>query len=263
MIRTTLHWLLLRRLLNRIVSGAIRRVLLQQALTDPQGREYRWLAAEINNFLASLEQEAETLRPVAHLDSLPSFGNRLMVEFAVYTAACDRLLRRSGVAPATAREVVSAMGWDIYRRMLGFASLPAKLVTRDPGRRLRWTIRILLWFPFNAPGAPGYAVDTRVEGKDILTHFNHCPPQTFIRKLSEQTDDPELLETFRQSWCLYDWAGADIIAGDNQRGHYRRLHTLSHGDSLCDMCWAARATGSPYSGSSPKRNSSSADQDIS
>lgn len=248
MTRSKLHWLLLRRLLNLTVSGAVRHVLSHQTLTDTEGREYRWLTAEINTFLASLEQEAESLRPVAQLDSLPSFGNRLMVELAVYTAACDRLLRRSGIAPAKAREVVAAMGWDIYRRMLAFSSLPAKLVTRDPGRRLRWTIRMLLWFPFNAPGAPGYAVDTRIEGGDILTHFSHCPPQSFVRKLSEQTDDPDLLEAFRQSWCLYDWAGADIIAGDNHRGHYTRRYTLSHGDSVCDMCWAAHASGRPHSG---------------
>jgi hypothetical protein len=101
---------------------------------------------------------------------------------------------------------------------------------------------MLLRFPFSAPGAPGYAVESRIEGDNILTHFSHCPPQTCIRRLSEETDDPDALESFRQSWCLYDWPGADLIAADGQRGHYRRPHTLSHGDPVCDMCWAARAS---------------------
>lgn len=201
----------------------------------------RWLVPEIAGFLDGLDAEAAELRTGARLETLPDYGNRLMVELAVYTSACDRLLRRNGVAPASAREVLADLGWDVYRRMLALASLPARLATRDPGRRLRWTIRLLLRFPFSAPGAPGYAVETRIEGEDILTHFTHCPPQTYVRRLSVETGDSHALEAFRASWCRYDWPGADLIAADGQRGHYSRRLTLSHGDPVCDMCWAARA----------------------
>ena len=241
----TLQWRLSRWVLRRTLSGAARRVLANRTLTDAEGRESRWLAPEMNAFLAILNAEMEELRPHAQLEALPSFGNRLMVELSVYTVACDRALRHMGTTPASARRIVADLGWDIYRRMLALTSLPVRVLTRDPGRRLRWTIRMLLRFPFNAPGVPGYAVETRVEGDDILTHFTHCPPQSFVRRLSVETDDPDILETFRQSWCLYDWPGADIIADDGQRGHYRRRRTLSHGDPVCDMCWAARSTTTP------------------
>ncbi|HCX66190.1 MAG TPA: hypothetical protein DHK64_01265 [Rhodobiaceae bacterium] len=166
-----------------------------------------------------------------------------MVELAVYTAACDRTLRRHGIAPASSREAVADLGWNVYRRMLAITSLPVRLVTRDPGRRLRWTIHMLLRFPFDAPGAPGCAVETWTEREDLFTHFTHCPPQSYVRRLSEETEDPDALEAFRQSWCLYDWPGADIIADAGERGHYRRRRTLSHGDAVCDMCWMARASG--------------------
>lgn len=245
---TPLRWRLSRGFLRRVVSGAARRVLASRALVDADGSEVRWLRPEIDRFLDELEMEADTLRPGAGLQMLPSFGNRLMVELAVYTAACDRVLRRNGIAPASARQVVADLGWDVYRRMLALSSWPVRLVARDPGRRLRWTIRMLLRFPFDAPGAPGYAVETRSEGEDLLTHFTHCPPQSYVRRLSEETGDPDALEAFRQSWCLYDWAGADIIAGDGQRGHYRRRRTLSHGDPVCDMCWRRRASGAARHG---------------
>lgn len=238
---TTPTWRLIRTGLSILLSRAAHRVLANYTLVDASGREFRWLRPEIKAFVRSMEAEAAALRPIAHLETLPSLGNRLMVELAVYTAACDRALRKSGVEPACARRTVADLGWEVYRRMLALTSLPARLATRDPGRRLRWTIRLLLRFPFNAPGAPGYAVESRVDGRDILTHFTHCPPQTFVRRLSEETSDPDSLETFRQSWCLYDWPGADLIAGDGRRGHYRRPHTLSHGDAVCDMCWAAQA----------------------
>jgi len=243
MVHPPLHWRLIRRAVRRIVAGAARRVLARRALRDTEGREVRWLTPEIDALLTALEPEATQLRRHAQLDALPSFGNRLMVELAVYTVACDRVLRGLGLAPVSARRTVADLGWDIYRRMLVLASWPVRRVTRDPGRRLRWTIRMLLRFPFDAPGPPGYAVETRVEDGDLLTHFSHCPPQTFVRRLSELEADPDVLAAFQQSWCRYDWPGADIIADDGRRGHYRRQRTLSRGDPVCDMCWVAHGSG--------------------
>lgn len=168
-------WRLIRRLLGRLLAGAAHRVLKNYTLVDTQGRRFRWLKPEITGFVQAMEVETEALRPGAQLETLPSIGNRLMVELAVYTAAGDRTLRRMGVEPACARLAVADLGWDVYRRMLAFTSLPVRLLTRDPGRRLRWTISMLLRFPFNAPGAPGYAVESRIQDDDILTHFTHCP----------------------------------------------------------------------------------------
>lgn len=243
----SIKWRLTRRILDHVVARSARRVLENHTLVDIEGHRFRWLHTEIEQFIEALELEVEALRPRARLETLPSFGNRLMVELAVYTAGVDRVLRRTGVAPASAHQAIADMGWDIYRRMLALTSLPVRIVTRDPGRRLRWTIRILLRFPFTALGEPGYAVDSWTEGGDIFTHFTHCPPQTFVRRLSEETRDPDALEAFRASWCLYDWPGSDIIAGDGQRGHYRRPRTLSDGDAVCDMCWKAGASGVVHS----------------
>ena len=236
-------WRLSRWLLGRVVASAARRVLVDRALTDVHGNRVRWLRPEIEGFIDAVEADAAALRPGARLEELPGLGNRLMVELAVYTSACDRVLRREGIAPESAHDALSDLGWDVYRRMLWLASLPARLLTRDPGRRLRWTIRMLMVFPFRAPGAPGYAVSAWTEGGDLFTHWTHCPPQSYVRRLSEETGDPDALAAFRSSWCRYDWAGADLIAGDGQRGHYTRSRTLSHGDPVCDMCWRAHAAG--------------------
>lgn len=189
---------------------------MNYTLVDIRGEKFRWLEPEISRFVQAMESEAEALRASARLETLPNLRNRLMVEPAVYTAACDRALRHLGVDPIRARQATADLGWDVYRRML-------------------------LRFPFNTPGAPGYAVESRVENGDILTRFTHYPPQTYVRRLSEETGDADALESFRQSWCLYDWPGAGLIAGDGLRGHYRRPHTLSDGDSVCDICRAAQA----------------------
>lgn len=232
---------LARKLIGRIVVRAARRGLAMRGLRDTEGHEVRWLAPEIEAFVAAMTAEATQLRAHARQAELPTFGSQVMVEMTVWTMAADRSLRARAIAPETARQVVADLGWDIYRRMLALSALPVRLLTRDPGRRLRWTIRALLVFPFAPSGAPGYAVRVSREGDDLLTHFTHCPPQSFARRLAQAGDNPDSLETFRQSWCRYDWPGADVIAGDGQRGHYRRRRTLSHGDPVCDMCWVAKA----------------------
>lgn len=240
--RPSLRLRLARRVIRQAVRRTARRELEHRQLVKADGTEVRWLATQTGAFMDTLDDEVNRLLARAKLETLPGFGNQLMVEMAAWTAAADRALRRHDISPVSARVVVSDLGWRIYRRMLGLTSAPFRLVTRDPGRRLRWTIRTLLIFPFNAPGAPGYEAVTRREGDNILTHFTCCPPQSFIRRIAEEDDDAHTLETFRQSWCMYDWPGSDLIAADGQRGHYRRRQTLSHGDSVCDMCWAARAT---------------------
>ncbi|KPN62855.1 hypothetical protein SAMN04488527_11276 [Aliiroseovarius crassostreae] len=236
-----LRWRIVSYRFRRVVVKAAKRVLVDRSLVDAEGRQIRWLEREIEKFIADMKADVDTLRPVAGLENLPSFGNQLMVEATIYTVSADRVLRKLGVEPNVAAQIVSDLGWGIYRRLLLPSTSVIGLITRDPGRRLRWTIRMLLWFPFNAPGAPGYEVRIIRQGDDILTRFTHCPPQSFARRLSEETNDPRVLEVFRRSWCTYDWPGADIIAGDGDRGHYTRPVTLSKGDPACDMCWRAKA----------------------
>ena len=245
----------MRWLLRRSVSKTARRILINRTLTDVEGHQFRWLDTEIDHLISQVEADVAALRDMADLDGLSSFGNQVMVEMAIYTAAADRTLRNAGLDPELVTEVVADLGWDIYRRLLRANSAPVRWVTKDPGRRLRWTIRLLLRFPFSAPGAPGYEVTAAQEGDTYLTYFKHCPPQSFARRLSCESDDPRVLETFRRSWCTYDWPGADLIADDGTRGHYGRSQTLSHGDPVCDMCWAGRVN---KNGSEPRASSGQA-----
>ena len=238
---TPLHWKMVRWLVRWELRRTCHRHLANRALHDEGGGAMRWLRQDRDRFLETLDQMVEEMRKVAGLHALPNGGSRLMVELAVYTVAADAALRRHGVRTDCAHSVVADIGWDLYRRMLRLSSLPARIASRDPGRRLRWTIRALLVFPFRPVGAPGYETRVFPEGDDLHTHFTHCPPQSFARRVATHHEDPELLEAFRQSWCLYDWPGADLIAGDGQRGHYRRASTLSAGDPVCDMCWRARS----------------------
>jgi hypothetical protein len=236
-----IQWRLVRWILWRFIRDAAGRVLIDRSLRSKTRQEIRWLRRDINFFLSEVSTKASRLRRLAQLGALPDFGSRLMVELAIYTVAADRTLRDRDLDPRSAQDALGDIGWSVYRRLLAVSSLPARLVTRDPGKRLRWSIRGLLIFPFRPVGAPGYAANVFREGEDIHTHFTHCPPQSFARRIADETDDPEALTGFANSWCKYDWPGADLIAADGHRGHYIRRRTLSAGDSVCDMCWVAHA----------------------
>jgi hypothetical protein len=218
-------------------------VLLTREISENDQPARRWLVPDFRRFMSQVAAMANDLRPIAELDALPRVGNRLMVEMAIFTSAAYRVFLDRGVPSDSARTLVADIGWDYYAALLRLTSLPFRLTTRDPGKRLQRTIQLLLRFPFSAPGTPGYAVDARTEGPDILTHFTHCPPQSFVRTLIARQSDRADLDAFRQSWRRYDWPGADLIAADGKRSHYVRRRTLSDGDAVCDMCWSARALG--------------------
>lgn len=216
------------------------REALQGRLLDPEdATRGRWLRADVRGFREATWRRVDQMLPEAGLDELPTWGSRLNVFMAVVTTAAYREMLDRGVRRDYAATLVADVGWKIYAWMLTASALLPRLLTRSPQRRLDWTLKLLMWFPFSAPGPPAYEVRAWSEGEKILTHWTHCPPQAFVRSLVEAGDDRGELEAFYRSWCLYDWAGADLLVGDGRHGHYQRPHTLSRGDAVCDMCWWA------------------------
>lgn len=218
------------------------RQILQGRLCDPDAPEKgRWLEDDVNDYLRRVWLRAKELMPLANLETLPTWGNRHNVFLAVVTTAAYQMMTERGTSARYACSLVADMGWKIYSRMLKTAAIPARIGTRDPRHRIAATLRMLMIFPFGAPGRPGYAATAWTEGADTYTHWTHCPPLAFVRRLIEVHGDRGELEAFYRSWCLYDWPGADILAGDGRRGHYSRPHTMSRGDAVCDMVWHGRA----------------------
>lgn len=237
-------WLRAVRILVRLLVERAARQALEGRLLDPEDpRRGRWLRSDVGSLLEATWRRVDALVPAARLEELPTYGNRLNVVLAVVTTAAYRELLERGVSREYATDLVADLGWKVYARMVAVSSLPARLLTRSPRRRLETTLRLLMRFPFSAPGSPGYEVRAWREGERFFTHWTHCPPHTFVRSLVEAGEDRGELEAFYRSWCLYDWAAADLLVGDGEHGHYERPHTLSRGDPVCDMCWGARSAG--------------------
>jgi len=216
---------------------AARQILRGRLLDVATPTRGRWLESDIKVFLDQTWARTEAIMPIADLDALPDTGNRHNVFLAATTIAAFQIMLERGVSADYAMTLVSDLCWKVYSWIMKVVSLPFRLTTRDPRKRMARSVRASIRLLFSAPGPPGYEVTVWTEGSDTHTHWTHCPPQTFVRRLIEGQGDRGELEAFYQSWCLYDWVGADILSGDGQKGHYSRPHALSRGDSVCDMCW--------------------------
>lgn len=231
---------LLRLVYRPLMRRAARQILEGRWIDPERPAAGRWLRRDVDDFLARTWREVDVLLPEAGLAALPNLGNRHNVFLAVVTTAAYRTLLDQGVEGSYAMLLVGDVGWKIYAWMLRAASLPFRLATRSRARRLEATLRTLMRFPFGAPGPPGYRVEARFEPGRVHTHWTHCPPLAFVRRLVASRGDRGEVEAFYRSWCLYDWPAADLLVDDGRHGHYSRPHTLSLGDSVCDMCWYAR-----------------------
>lgn len=232
---------LLKLIYRPLVRRAARQMLHGRWLHEERPELGRWLRDDVDAFVDRTWRRVDELLIKARLDELPTNGNRHNVFLAVVTTAAYQTLLDRGVSRDYAATLVGDVGWKLYVWMLNIAAFPFRITTRDPYKRIERTLQALLVFPFSAPGAPGYEVEVWAEGDQFFTHWTHCPPQAFVRELVKDHGDRGELDAFYHSWCLYDWPAADLLAGDGERGHYARPHTMSRGDRVCDMCWRGRA----------------------
>jgi hypothetical protein len=242
-----------------LLRRAARQTLKGRLLDMNAPKKGRWLESDVKAYLVQVWARTDKLLPIARLDSLPTYGNRHNVFLAVVTTAAYQILLERATPSDYAKQLIGDLGWKIYGWMLSVIAVPFRLTTRDPVKRMERILRALMFFPFSAPGAPGYEVNVWTAGDNTHTHWTHCPPQTFVRRLVEMRGDRGELDAFYSSWCLYDWPGADILAHDGGHGHYTRTHTLSKGDAFCDMCWYGRVNVAPEARTSDHKRRSSAD----
>jgi len=233
---------MIRALLRREARRAVRQALRGRMWDRSRPERGRLLAHEVDAILARAWQLVDEMLPEARLEQIPARGNRQNVLFAVLTVAAYRALRDAGLEREYAMELVADVAWKVYERGVALPRGIARLLTRDPQRRLEWVLRILLTYPFSGRGRPGYEVASSSEAGTFRTDWTFCPPFDFARRYAEAHDDPDAIEVFRRSWCTYDWALTYAIVDDGRdvRGHYERPHTLSSGDPVCDMRWSAR-----------------------
>jgi len=228
-------------LYRRPLRKASREILMGRMIERGHPEKGRFLRGDLDAILAETWRNTDAMLPAAELERLPTLGNRHNVFLAILTIAGYHAYLSAGIEKEYAIELVADVGWKLYSRAVKLPRLLARLMTRDPQKRLEVMLRMLMIFPFSAPGRPSYEVTAWPEPGRFCTYWTHCPPYAFATRYVEQNGDRGELDAFRKSWCWYDWGIARVMADGRERaGYYERPHTLSAGDSVCDMCWYAR-----------------------
>lgn len=229
----------LRLLLRWLVRRAAHQVFAGRLVQRDRPERGRFLRRDVDAVLARAWQHLDEMLPEAELARIPTLGNRQNVYLAALTIAAHRAFLEAGIERSYAVELFSDVGWKVYERLVSLPRWAARLLTRDPQRRLELILRALLVYPFSRPGRPGYECRAWSERDAFCTYWTHCPPYAFVRRWTEKHGDRGELEAFRKSWCWYDWAIARAMVGPEAETHYERPHTLSEGDDVCDMRWSA------------------------
>jgi len=94
---------------------------------------------------------------------------------------------------------------------------------------MNFVLRAFKRYPFSEPGYQG---EFHEEADHLRTDWIRCAPFEYVKAHGREGE----LAFFFRTWCMYDWALAQIITAN---GRYERDHTLSVGDEVCDMRWYA------------------------
>ncbi|MDX1617497.1 MAG: hypothetical protein R3224_01840 [Balneolaceae bacterium] len=219
----------------------MKKTILGRPIEKGRPERGRFLRRDIHRISAAAWSHFETLFKEREADIYPGIGNRHNVLLAGLTIAVYRSLREVGIQKEYAIELVSDSGWKLYSGFIPILRFVARLMRKDPQQQLNLMLKMLMAFPFSAPGRPGYEVEISEEENRFGTFWTFCPPLHFVREFVGANGDDGELELFRNTWCTYDWAFTSLMMekSSGAEGHYERPHTLSRGDEVCDMYWYA------------------------
>ncbi|MBE0611124.1 MAG: hypothetical protein IH609_17205 [Dehalococcoidia bacterium] len=230
------------------------RQALQGRRIDPSRPEAgRFLRADVTAFVDDVWRRIPAIMAGEDFAAIPTTGNKNNVFLAGVTIAAYQALLDRGIERKYAMELFGDMGWKLYESMVKVPLLFASATTFDSQQRMDRVLRWLMRFPFSTPGRPGYEVRAWATPGRFNTHWAYCAPLGFTQRYVQAHGDRGEVEAFYRSWCLYDWPVADLLAGGKagDRDHYERPHTLSLGDSVCDMCWHAAGSAALRRAPSP------------
>lgn len=213
-------------LVKWLFKWAGNRALVGRHINRHRPEEGRFTKLDLDRILVRTLQNFEELITAAELKRFETLGSRMNVMLGVASLAMYKAMLSEGIDGQYATELFTDVAWIVYEKFVMVPRLIARLITRDPQKRMNFILHAFLKFPFNRPGYQ-WKVKSEVEGFQV--DFYRCPVRDYFHEMGEE-------EFMLGSWCTLDYALAQVMV---QGGHYERPHTLSAGDPVCDMIWSA------------------------
>jgi len=202
-------------------------ILEGRYLDRTQPMKGRFTRTQVKQILTQTWLYLDELLPNTNLDQQKTWGNRQNVFLAVATQVAYRSFLTAGIETEYAIELISDIAWKVYASWLPLPRFLAKIISRDPQKQMNFILRIFLRYPFSQPG---YQRKVQEAQDGFHTDWFRCPPYEYFKN----NGNSEEMKVFYRTWCQFDWAVAQaMVAG----GKYERPHTLSVGDTVCDMRW--------------------------
>ena len=212
------------RFINYKLSKTVASILIGRTRfrdAPQQGRYQKEDVARINKRLNELFLELKSGIP-----EQKSAGGRRNVAAGAWSLALYRAILAENSDRVYATELTGDVLWAEFEKSIQLYLTIARFMTRDPQKRMNIGMKLSLRYPFSRPD---YEFEFQPGVDKMTVNFKRCPVHDYIK-----TQGPDSLEFFRNTWCKLDFA-----MGEHMGGKYERPHTLSHGDSICDMTFTA------------------------
>ena len=188
--------------------------------TDPSAG--RFSRRDVLRVLKAAWARFDALAP--DLPAEPTLGSRLNVMLACLTMAMLNALTAAGVERGYGIELVGDTCWKIYAQWGRLPRAIAVARTRDPAKRMRFSVDTFLRFPFNRPG---YRYEDVPEPAGRALNMVRCPVADYlgIHGGADLTVG---------SWCNLDFQLAHMWGGSLERHG-----SIAGGAPLCDFRFRA------------------------
>jgi hypothetical protein len=225
----------LKKVLREGIWAAKKKVIVQiltpRCRVDGVPEFGRFTPKDIQRIIDRTKQNMLALMP--YFNDTDNIGNFLLQYGGLVDLAVYRALLAEKVDPNYAMALVGDMIWQARLNANGLVPVYdplrkelAKWTTRGPVAFLERRLRDGMEFPYSEPG---YRVEFYKEDHVYCMDFYSCIVNDFYQQFGK-----EEITMFRKTWCTFDFAVAEHLV---EGGRYRRPHTLSDGDEVCDMRW--------------------------
>lgn len=205
-----------------VINRAARAILVGRLKDRLNSESGRFTRREVNDFLKRMWKEYRRTAPNVPREA--TLGSRINVLLACLTLSGFQIFLEKGIERNYAIELLSDVTWKLYRQWGVLVFFIAKVLTRNPSKRMRTAINLFLRFPFTPPG---YIFERLPAANGVYLDMLRCPVADYF-KANRTTD------LCVETWCNLDFALARMWGGKLERGK-----TLAAGCDRCDFRFKA------------------------
>lgn len=140
----------------------------------------KFTRAELGQMLQTLWAHYDELAP--DIPQEPTLGAKHNVRFACVALCLHKVLRERGVDDRYAMTLVNDSLWLIYKWAASVPRLIARILSRDPKKRIWICVRIFTLFPFNRPGYEYEVIPDDAPETAIAIKWTRCVTIDYLRK---------------------------------------------------------------------------------